>query len=158
MKTGNKEFIRAIYKLDTSSNNTETKREYIFAEKNNNLVDEVLKKRIKIEKDNGFHDRSRLFDLWLYFRNDTNWSRCFKTGLAKTSIKYVFEGNISEPIILKTKNNKGKDWENPKHFILLQFSENSGTVIIDLFKDFYPFKKALIELIIKDHKFHYKQN
>ena len=62
MRTGNKEYLRAVYKLDTTSNHTDTKREYIFAEKNNTLVDEVLRKRIKIEKDNGFHDRSRLFD------------------------------------------------------------------------------------------------
>jgi hypothetical protein len=156
VRTGNKEYLRAVYVLDTSSNNTGTKREYIFAEKNNCLLDEVLKDRIKIEKDNGFHDRSRQFDYWLYFRNDTNWSRCFKTGLAKTSLKYVFEGNVSEPIVLNTKNNKGKDWENPKHFILLQFAENSETIIIDLFKDFYPFKKALIELIIKEHQFYLK--
>jgi len=155
MRTGNKGYLRAIYVLDASTNITETKREYVLAENNNNLVDEVLMKRINIEKDNGFHDRSRDFDYWLYFRNDTNWCRCFKTGLAKTSIKYVFEGNVSEPIVLKTKNTKGKDWENPKHFILLQFSENSEKVIVDLFKDFYPFKRVLIELIIKEHSFCY---
>ena len=154
MRTGNKDFIRAIYVLDINSNNTETKREYVIQEKINFQLDNVLKERIKIEKDNGFHDRSRQFDYWLYFRNDTNWSRCFKTGLGKTSLKYLFEGNVSEPIILNTKNIKGKNCENPKHFILLQFSKNSETVIIDLFKDFYPFKKALIELIVKEHKFY----
>jgi hypothetical protein len=156
MRTGNKDFIRAIYVLDINFNNTETKREYVIQEKINFQLDNVLKERIKIEKDNGFHDRSRQFDYWLYFRNDTNWSRCFKTGLGKTSLKYVFEGNVSEPIILNTKNTKGKDWENPKHFILLQFSGNSETVIIDLFKEFYPFKKALIDLIVKEHQFYLK--
>lgn len=154
MRTGNKNYLRAIYTLDTTSKNTDKKREYILSKKNNFLIDEILRDRIKIEKTNHFHERGRQFDLWLYFRNDKNWLKCFKTGLAKTSGKYVFEGNVSEPIILQTKNHKGKDWENPKHFILLQFSENSETVIIDLFKDFYPFKKALIELIIKDHKFY----
>jgi hypothetical protein len=156
MRTGNKEYLRTVYVLDTSSNNTDTKREYILAKKNNYLIDEILKERIKIEKDNGFHDRSRQFEYWLYFRNDTNWSRCFKTGLANTSIKYLFEGNVSEPVVLNIKTNKGKDWENPKHFILLQFSKNSDTVIIDLFKEFYPFKKALIRSIIKEHEFYLK--
>ncbi|MBG7612102.1 hypothetical protein IU405_07555 [Polaribacter sp. BAL334] len=155
MKTGNKEYIRAIYVLDSSIELTDKKREYILAEKNNNLVNEVLKNRIKIEKDNGFHDRSREFEYWLYFRNDTNWSRCYKTGLAKTSLNYIFEGNVSEPIILKNKTAKGKDHENPKHFVLLQFSKNGNEVIIDLFMDFYPFKKALIELIIKEHQFYF---
>jgi hypothetical protein len=154
MRTGNKEYLRAVYVLDSTSNNTDTKREYIFAEKNNYLTDQVLKERIKIEKTNGFHHRGRAFEYWLYFRNDTDWTRCYKTGLAKTSQKYVFEGNISERIILNTKNYKGKDWENPKHFVLLQFSENSETVIIDLFKEFYPFKKTLIELIVKEHQFY----
>jgi hypothetical protein len=154
MRTGNKEYVRAIYKLDSSFNNTATTREYILAENNSDLVDNILKDRIRIQKDNGFHDRSRYFDYWLYFRNDSNWCRCFKTGLAKTSLNYVFEGNVSEPVVLNTKTDKGKDWENPKHFILLQLSENSDNVIIDLFKNFYPIKKALIELIIKDHKFY----
>jgi hypothetical protein len=154
MRTGNKEYSRAIYVLDSSFNNTATTREYILAKNNSDLVDDILKDRIRIQKDNGFHDRSRYFDYWLYFRNDSNWCRCFKTGLAKTSLNYVFEGNVSEPVVLNTKTDKGKDWENPKHFILLQLSENSDNVIIDLFKDFYPFKKALIELIIKDHKFY----
>ena len=154
MRTGNKEYSRAIYVLDSSFNNTATTREYILAKNNSDLVDDILKDRIRIQKDNGFHDRSRYFDYWLYFRNDSNWCRCFKTGLAKTSLNYVFEGNVPEPVVLNTKTAKGKDWENPKHFILLQLSENSDNVIIDLFKDFYPFKKALIELIIKDHKFY----
>jgi hypothetical protein len=156
MRTGNKDYLRAIYTLDISYNNTVKAKQYILVEKNNYLIDEILQERIKIEKDNGFHDRSRQFEYWLYFRNDTNWSRCFKTGLAKTSLKYVFEGNVSEPIILNTKNNKGKDWENPKHFILLQFSENSETIIIDLFKEFYPFKKAFVDLIVKEHQFYLK--
>jgi hypothetical protein len=154
MRRGNKDYLRAIYILDTSYYNTSNAKKYILAEKNNYLIDKILKERIKIEKDNGFQNSSRQFDCWLYFRNDTNWSRCFKTGLGKTSLKYLFEGNVSEPIILNTKNIKGKNCENPKHFILLQFSKNSETVIIDLFKDFYPFKKALIELIVKEHKFY----
>lgn len=155
MFTGNKSFLRAEYILDSSRINSEIKREYVLANKNSTLVHEILRERIKIEKDNGFHETSRQFEHWLYFRNDTCWTRCYKTGLAKTSNEYVFEGNIPEPIILKSKNYKGKDWENPKHFILLQFAENYNKVVIDLFIDFYPFKKALIELIVKEHQYCY---
>jgi len=43
--------------------------------------------------------------------------------------------------------------ENPKHFVIVQFSKDSQTLIIDIFKDFYPHKPELINLIIKDHNF-----
>jgi hypothetical protein len=43
MRTGNKDYLRAIYTLDTSYNNTTKAKQYILAEKNNDLIDEILK-------------------------------------------------------------------------------------------------------------------
>ena len=157
MKTGNKEYIRRVYKLDQHYKSNDRIKEYIFLENQNILRDNILKERIRIEKDNGFHDRSRFFEYWLYIRNDSNWKRCSKTGLAKTKKKYVFEGNVSEFINLNTKNEKGKDWENPKHFVLVQFSDDTKNVVIDLFKNFYPVSQNLINLFIKEHEFYYKK-
>ena len=89
----------------------------------------------------------------LFRSNDTNWKRCSKTGLAITNKKFVVEGNISETVKLTTKNHKGKDFENPKHLVLVQFSDDLKTIVVDIFKDFYPRDKKLIELIIKEHYF-----
>ena len=151
MKTGNLKYTRNFYDLDTISIDKE-KRVYKIKYRSEH-TNELFTNIVKVEKDNGFHDRSRFFEYWLLFRDETNWHRCTKTGLANTNKRFVFEGNISELVILNTKTLKGKDWENPKHFVIVQFSKDSQTLIIDIFKDFYPHKPELINLIIKDHNF-----
>lgn len=152
MKTGNLEYKRNFYVL-VNENKEGTIKDYkiIF----NPILDDksLFTEIVRIEKDNDFHDRSRFFDYWIYFRNDTNWKRCSKTGLAITNKKFVVEGNISETVKLTTKNHKGKDFENPKHLVLVQFSDDLKTIVVDIFKDFYPRDKKLIELIIKEHYF-----
>ncbi|WP_203229473.1 hypothetical protein [Aureibaculum marinum] len=150
MKTGNLKYTRKIYKLDSVS--IGNKYRTYKTNKPNNLFTNI----IRIEKDNGYHDRSRFFEHWLYFRNDTNWKRCTKTGLAKTVKPNVYEGNISELIKLKTKNHKGKDWENEKHFLIVQFSIDFKTIVVDIFQNFYPRSKILIEHLINEHNLHYK--
>jgi|TARA_B110000037_G_scaffold216891_1_gene276842 hypothetical protein len=150
MKTGNIEYVRAVYYLK-SSNIDKTLIDFELLD--HKRLDEFFTKKIRIEKDNGYHDRSRFFNYWLLFRNDTNWKRCLKTGLVKTSREFVFEGNISEELFLVGKTSKGKNWENPKHFLIVQFSKDCQTLVVDLFKDFYPHKKELIEIIIDEHQY-----
>jgi hypothetical protein len=153
MKTGNIEYQRNFYGLVSENDKFKD-----FAIKlNSNLSKEsIFTEVIRIEKDNGWHLRSRDFEYWLYFRNDTNWQRCIKTGLAYTNKKFVFEGNISQKVILADKTTNGKDWENPQHFVIFQFSDDCQTVIVDIFKNFYPHKTGLINRIIQEHNFVYK--
>ena len=152
MKTGNLEYSRKFYTLFSECQNGLIKDYQIkFSSK---LDDKsIFTEIVRIEKDNGYHEKSKDFDYWFYLRNDTNWKRCSKTGLAITNKKFVVEGNISQSIKLTTKNHKGKDFENPKHLVLLQFSVDLKTIVVDIFKDFYPRDHKLIELIIKDHYF-----
>jgi len=156
MKTGNLEYTRSFYSYVSSNKgkNTdqkETFRDYLITDINKLQESSLLTKKIRIEKDNGFHKRSRFFEYWLYFRDETNWKRCTKTGLAITNYKFIFEGNIPEKIDLNQKNEKGKEWENPKHLIIMQFIDDTKIIILDVFKDFYPHKKDLINLIISEH-------
>lgn len=148
MKTGNLEYQRNFYELISENDKF---KEYQIKFNANLTKESLFTEIIRIEKDNGFHLRSKDFEYWLYFRNDTNWKRCNKTGLAFTNKKFVFEGNISQKVILAGKTANGKDWETPKHFIILQFSEDCKTIILDIFKNFYPHNTGLINRIIKEH-------
>ena len=153
LNTGNLEYKRAIYNLN-NINSLSTVYDYTLEDLNLNN-DDLFTDIIRIEKDNGFHDTSRDFENWFYFRDATNWKRCKRTGLALTSKKNVFYGDVTKEIILKTKTAKGKDWETPEHFILIQIDKDFKKVIVDVFKYFHTYKKSLIALIIKEHQFYY---
>lgn len=153
LSTGNLEYKRAVYNL-TNINSLSTI--YDFTLQDLNLKSEgIFTDIIRIEKDNDFHDRSRYFENWFYFRNAANWKRCKRTGLALTQKQNVFSGDISQEVILKVKTSKGKDHETPEHLILVQIDKDFKKVIIDVFINFHTYKKALIELIIKEHQFYY---
>jgi hypothetical protein len=153
LNTGNLEYKRAVYNL-TNQNTVNTVFDFTL-EDLNSTNDFIFTDIIRLEKDNGFHDRSRDFENWLYFRDATNWKRCKRTGLALTVKENVFYGDITQEIILKTKTRKGKDWETPEHFILVQIDKDFKKVVIDVFKYFHTYKKSLIELIVKEHQFYF---
>jgi hypothetical protein len=154
LNTGNLEYKRAVYNL-ANKNPAETVYDFTLDDLNN-TIDFIFTDIIRIEKDNGFHERSRDFKNWLYFRDATNWKRCKRTGLALTQKNGVFYGDITQEVILKTKTPKGKDWETPEHFILVQIDKDFKKVVIDVFKYFHTYKKSLIELIAKEHQFYLK--
>tara|TARA_R110001606_G_scaffold374090_1_gene531745 strand:- start:530 stop:1009 length:480 start_codon:yes stop_codon:yes gene_type:complete len=154
LNTGNLEYKRAIYNF-TNKNSLDTVFDFTLEDlnsSNDNLFTDI----IRIEKDNGFHDTSRDFENWLYFRDTTNWKRCKRTGLALTTKENVFYGDITQEVILKTKTPKGKDWETAEHLILVQIDKDFKKVVIDVFKYFHTYKKPLIALIIKEHQFYLK--
>ncbi len=150
MKTANIKFSRGIYTY-SSINKDETVRDYKLL-KTDLEQNKIFTEIIRIEKDNGFHDRSRKFEHYLYLRNCTNWKRCSKTGLAFTQINNVFEGNISRVVELQNKNKKGKDFETPQHFTIVQFLENKNIIVLDIFENFYPHPKELLNKFIAEHK------
>lgn len=150
METGNIPFERAVY-LQTSINETKTVIDYSLQCKDKAINEPLFTEIIRLEEDNGFHDTSRDFDYWLYFRNDTNWKRCARTGLAKTNINTILEGNISMEINLSTKTSKGKNFETPQHLIIVQSNDLLNSLTVDIFKDFYIGKKGTLKYFINDH-------
>ena len=155
MKTGNLNFTRSFYVLDCI-NDDQTKRDYLLKQKSV-ITGPILTERVRIEEDNGYHEQSRFFEHWIYFRNDTNWKRCLRSGLGFTNFENIFEGNISQRIDLNNNSYNVKELENPKHFIIVQFSSDKTILIVDIFKDFYPYKKGLIDKIINEHNFVYQK-
>lgn len=152
MQTGNLRYFRGIYALRKSTQGNPIKEFEL-------ITTEVLKdcklftNIVRIEKDNGYHDRSRDFDYWLFLRNETNWKRCYKSGLAKTQKDFVFEGNLSRPVILEQKTAKGKDFENPQHFVIAQSINSWNTLVLDIFPNFYPVQRKLQTAILNEHTY-----
>jgi hypothetical protein len=150
METGNIEFKRAVY-LQTSINEPKTIINYGLYSNDKVINDSLFTEIIRLEFDNGFHDRSRDFDYWLYFRDDTNWKRCARTGLAKTNINNVLEGNISRELNLTTKTAKGTNFETPQHLVIIQSNDLHKCLTVDIFKDFYIRKKEILKHFLKEH-------
>ncbi|PKQ45912.1 hypothetical protein [Confluentibacter flavum] len=150
METGNIEFIRAVY-FQTSTNETKTIINYGLQSNDEVINEPLFTEIIRLEFDNGFHDRSRDFDYWLYFRDETNWKRCSRTGLAKTNINNVLEGNISRELNLTTKTAKGTNFETPQHLVIIQSNDLHKGLTVDIFKDFYVRKKEILKHFLKEH-------
>lgn len=150
METGNAEFKRAVY-IQTSTNKSETTINYTLKNGIDEVNDPLFTEIIRIELDNGYHDRSRDFDYWLYFRDETNWTRCARTGLANTNLKNVFEGNISRELNLTTKTAKGTNFETPQHLVIIQRNDVDKSLTVDIFKNFYIRKREILKYFINDH-------
>ncbi len=154
-KTGNLNYERAIYGI-TSVNSDENVRHFKKEISSKSGGCNLHTDLVKVEKDNGYHDSSRFFENFLYFRTDTNWNRCSKTGLALTQFSNVFEGNISRFVELHVKTNKGKDFETPNHWVVVQLLNDNKIMVVDIFRDFYPVSPDLRKAILNEHKL-YKQ-
>lgn len=152
MKTANINFTRGIYHLSKMLENED--KYYLLENKNILTENSIHTKKIKLEKRNFFNSKTLEFDYFLKLRTDTNWVRCKKTGLAKTSIKNVFQGNMSIVLELSQKKENGKPFENPKHFIIAQLLNDNKTLILDIFKDFFPVYPDTRKCFIQEHNFY----
>ena len=160
MKTGGIEYLRGIYKINTNKSNENFKYYNLL---NTELLEKcnLFTDLLRVEKDNGFHEKSRWYDNWLKLRNTENWETCTRSGLAFTKIERVYEGNISQVLDLKTQREvhlRGKvyykPYENPKHLLIAQVDEFAEVLVLDIFKDFYPNKREVLNLFIKEHQYH----
>lgn len=152
MQTGNLRYFRGIYALKKGTEKNPIKE---FELINTDILKDckLFTNVLRIENDNGFHDRSRFFKYWLFLRNETNWKRCKKSGLANTQLPFVFEGNLARPVRLEQKTAKGKDFETPQHFVVAQSMNNWNTLVLDIFPNFYPVQKRLQTAILNEHNY-----
>ncbi len=154
METLNLKYTRAIYKLEYQ-NEEGTIKDFQMC-KNEGSKGHLFTNMIRIEKDYGFHRRSRYFDNWLYLRNESNWRRCTKSGLAFTGYLNIYEGNIPSFIKLPVSEGSWRKIENPEHFLIAQISQDLHYVALDIFEGFYPHKRELIQYILSAHEFYFK--
>jgi hypothetical protein len=85
-----------------------------------NQIDEnKLTNRIKVSKDRGFAKSLPVY--WLDTRTDNKWDKISLTGLFKTSVTNLFKG----------------DTEKKKNLLLFKFSEDTNSLTVYFFKDYY---------------------
>jgi len=141
MATNGAKFIRGIYRiLDNSFKSYEI---YQFIGTANET--EIHTNLIRIEKNRQYNKGKGFFD-WLVIQDNPKWSKCTRiTGLRPTRIPDVFEGNRA---ILKNGNHK------PESLIIIQFSEDRTTAIVDYFPKYYPYGAQLLNVMLDKHPFH----
>jgi hypothetical protein len=117
---------------------------------------QIFKPIIRVEYDKRLYNTPRESKYIISFRNTSNWKNCLSTGLVRFGKSWLFDGNISkryEDVELKQ---NGKHYENPRHFVLVQFSRDALTIVVDIFEGFYPYKSDFRQLFIKYHKTYFK--
>lgn len=131
---GNAQFVRHIYKVEKVLK-TYTVYHLETVQQGTNQLTEKL----RIELYRGYSDAAGI-EYYLRLRDTGNWSSCEKvTGLRPTNRTLVFDGN----------RKKGS-----KSLLLFQFSKDRQTLIIDVFRAFYPAHKGILTKIVQTHPYH----
>jgi hypothetical protein len=138
ISTGNTpEYIRHVYNL---SNELKSYSIYQFAEVkgNQNLLTEIL----RIEKFKGKSNATNINE-YLRLRTTTNWQKCqMITGLRLTNRTGLFYGDWL----------KSNELDNPtKTLLIFVFSKDRKSLIIDVYRGFYPNHKEILQNIINTY-------
>jgi len=136
--TGNTpQYIRHTYKV---SNELKSYSVYELVEVtgNKNLLTDIL----RIEKFQGKSNASNIND-YLRLRNCSNWSKSEQvTGLRPTTKEGLFYGDWRKPNESDTLK---------KTLLLFLFSKDRKTLIIDVYRGFYPHHNGILQIIIKTY-------
>ncbi len=139
METNSIKFTRHVY---TRISGTDWNNEYQLIK--NSIQKAILPEIIRIEPNRGFNV-SKNIDNWLCVYNCPDWQYKNRvTGLRKTYINNVFEGNLIDPTRKEL---------TPGSLIFFEFSANDELLVIDVFKDFYTHEPFTFRLLIESHKF-----
>jgi hypothetical protein len=137
--TGNTpQYIRHTFKV---TNVLKTYSVYQFDEVTGtkNLLTDTIRIEKYFSKSNALN-----IDHYLRLRTTTNWATSEKvTGLRPTTIKDFFHGNRL------TVNPEGKQ---NKTLLLFLFSNDRQTLIIDVYRGFYPNYNGILQNIINTYK------
>ncbi|UQD55867.1 hypothetical protein [Flavobacterium sp. K5-23] len=134
--TGNftPDYIRHTYKV-TNELKSYTVYELSTSEGNVNLLTDIL----RIEQFQGKSNASNISD-YLRLRNTTNWSKCAMiTGLRTTTKEGVFYGDWLR---------LNKSLTTKKTLLVFTFYKDEQTLLIDVYRDFYPHNNVLLQNII----------
>lgn len=131
------DYIRHTFKV-TNELKSYTVYELDQVTGNKNLLTDIL----RIEKFQGKSNASNITD-YLRLRTTSNWSKCEKiTGLRPTK-----EGIFYGDWVKRNQNNELK-----KTLLLFTFSKDGQTLVIDVFRGFYPNHKGILQNIISTRK------
>jgi hypothetical protein len=138
METGNSNFVRHTYKVSK-----DLKSYTVYQIEEVNQSKNLLTDLIRIEP---FLNMTKATNFNKYFRlkNQSSWLKSdLITGLKPTSSKGLFYGDCSKIGAIGNKE---------KSFLLFYFKPYSDTLIIDVFKDFYPYNNHLLQSLLKGFK------
>jgi hypothetical protein len=130
-------YTRHTYKVSSELKNYTV---YHLTDVNNgiNLLTEIL----RIEK---FQHKSKATNIrdYLRLRNTSNWANCeMVTGLRPTHIKGLYYGD-------RRKQNKTRPGK--KTLLMFLFAPDRSTLIIDVYKGYYPNNRGFLENIINSY-------
>lgn len=138
MMQENSNFVRHIYKVNKELKSY-TVYEFVEVISSNSLLTEF----VRIEPFLNYSNAKNFND---YFRikNRSSWAKSNTiTGLKPTSKEGLFFGDCSKPNLIG--NSK-------KSLLLFYLDTSTNRLIIDVYKDYYPFNNHLLESIIKGFK------
>lgn len=138
METGNNKYVRHTYKISK-----ELKSYTVYELVDINNPNKLLTDIIRIEPFLNYSNADNFKD-YLRIKNHSNWQKSsLITGLKPTSTKSLFHGDCAKPNLLG--NTK-------KSLLLFYFDNDKGTLIIDVFRDYYPYNNSLLENQLKQFK------
>lgn len=132
--TGNApQFIRHTYKL------TKKLKSYSVYELSSVIWNKnLLTDTIRIEKFRGNSNATKI-EHYLRLRNTTNWNKCeMVTGLRPTNIRGLYYGDRRK--------------QNKKSLLIFITPNDPETLIIDVYRGFYPNHKGILQSIINAYK------
>ena len=137
--TGNApDYIRHTYKV-LKVLKSYTIFELVKVERNINLLTDV----IRIEKFRGKSNATNI-EHYLRLRNTSNWNKCEKvTGLRPTKINGLFYGD---------RRVKNKFSIIKKTLLIFIVPNDPKTLIIDVYRGFYPNHNGILQIIINTYK------
>ncbi|MBX2960632.1 MAG: hypothetical protein KF732_11840 [Flavobacteriales bacterium] len=138
METGINKYVRHTYKISK-----ELKSYTVYDLEDVNNPNKLLTDTIRIEPFLNYSNADNFND-YLRIKNHSNWKfSSLITGLKPTSTKNLFFGDCAKPNLLG--NTK-------KSLLLFYFDNDKGTLIIDVFRDYYPYNNSLLENQLKQFK------
>ncbi len=131
---GNAQFIRHIYKVEKALK-TYTVYQLDTVQQGTNQLTEKL----RIEQYRGYSASTGITH-YLRLRDTGNWDSCEKvTGLRPCTRPNVYHGNRKKGV---------------KSLLVFQFSQDGQTLIIDVFRAFYPNHRGILSKILNNHQYH----
>lgn len=140
--TGNNpDFIRHHFKLSKELKSYLVYENYHVENKTTNLLTEL----IRIEKFQGKSNATNIND-YLRLKTTTNWATSEKiTGLRPTKKEVLFYGDW-----LKCNESKAPK----KTLLIFVFFDNRKTLLIDVYRGFYPIHKGILQTILNKYETH----
>lgn len=137
MKTGNVNFVRHTYKV---SKELKSYTVYELVEVDNT---KLLTDIIRIEPFMNM-SKAKNFNDYFKIKDKSSWKySSLITGIKPTSTKHLFFGDCRKP---------GLIGNTSKSLLLFYFVPNSNKLIIDVFRDYYPYNDNLLNHLLNDFK------